>query len=715
MQQTEIPSRVRFGVFEADFKSGELRRAGIKVRIQGQPFKVLAVLLEHAGEVVSREELQKRIWDSETTVDFDHGLGIAINKLRDALGDSAENPHFIETLARRGYRFIAPVSHVEEAVAAAAAAPVIPSSQSQIQKNHSSPVIWWKLTSLLLALLLCGLVAAFYLRPARTKTRRMNAVTYSGRVLEPSIDLDRTSALVTDGARLYFSHIDNARIVLASALIANGEIQEFQLPSEITSPIISALSPDQSSLLVHNASIGDLEQPLWVVPTTGGNAQRIPNILAHDAAWTPNGKLIVYANQNALFLAHTDGSQSQKFADLPGWGFWLRWSPDGSRLRFSIRDASHQTVSLWEIQANGDNLHPLLPGWSQTPSECCGNWTADGRVFAFQSRHAGRSDLWVSDESKSASHEPRQLTNGPLDFQAPASSTQNHKFFFIGTNLSIDLLRLNAASDRFMPIEGTLSLAVLTTYSRDGQWVAWLNRMDGSLWRSRIDGSERLQLTSSQLRIFMMRWSPDNKQLAVMAEEPGNPWKIYLVSADGGGLEPLLTENKNEADPNWSSDGQTIVFGRLPERMSPEPKLKAIYTADIKTRQITEVPGSTGLFSPRLSPDEQFIAAMTLSQRSLMLFDRKSGKWTSLTGHAIADPQWSHDAKYLYFQDDLETGKPIYRLNIATKKTEPVAKLDSLRPLNALDYRLITLAPGDLPVVSASTSNVNLYSIDLDE
>ncbi len=99
----------RFGVFELDLNAGELRKSGVKLRLQGQPLQVLALLLERAGEVVSREELQKKLWPSDTFVDFDHSLNTAINKVREALGDSASSPRYVETLARRGYRFIAPV------------------------------------------------------------------------------------------------------------------------------------------------------------------------------------------------------------------------------------------------------------------------------------------------------------------------------------------------------------------------------------------------------------------------------------------------------------------------------------------------------------------------------------------------------------------------------------------------------------------------------
>ena len=211
-----------------------------------------------------------------------------------------------------------------------------------------------------------------------------------------------------------------------------------------------------------------------------------------------------------------------------------------------------------------------------------------------------------------------------------------------------------------------------------------------------------------------MKWAPDNMRLALMAEEPGKPWKLYLIDSEGGKLNPLMNEDRNEADPDWSADGQSIVFGRLPNRMDPRQP-KAIYLLNLETQKVTEIPGSTGLFSPRLSPDGRYIAAMRLDQRALLLFDRAQNQWATISTHGVGDPTWSHDGRYLYFQDYLEEGKPIYRIAVPSGPAEPVATIANLRPIAAIDYRLIGLAPGDLPVVSARTSSVNLYSVDLRE
>ena len=125
-ERLNASSRVRFGTFELDLDSGELRRSGVKLKLQEQPFRLLAMLLERPGEVVTREEVRERLWSADTFVDFDHSLNTAIKKLRQALGDSAENPRFIETLARRGYRFIAPVGAADMAVRSGPTAPDVP-------------------------------------------------------------------------------------------------------------------------------------------------------------------------------------------------------------------------------------------------------------------------------------------------------------------------------------------------------------------------------------------------------------------------------------------------------------------------------------------------------------------------------------------------------------------------------------------------------------
>ena len=709
---TNGASRVQFGIFEADLGTGELRRSGIRVRLQSQPFRLLAVLVEHPGEVVSRETLQRELWGSETTVDFDHGLGIAVNKLRDALGDSAENPRFVETLAKRGYRFIAPVKAIDPQPlpAGVTATRALVSARGALWSQS-----FWKWTAGLFALACLILGAVLLLRPPVRTPYRIQKITFSGHVLGNDLDVEDFSSSASDGTRIYFSHMENGTPVLAVALIANGEISHIHLPY-IGAPLIGSLSPDGSSLLVRSHLQADPEQPLWIVPTLGGDARRVSNVLAHDATWMPDGQRLLVASGNELTIVGPDGSDPHKLLTTAGLAFWLRWSPDGQRLRFTLRDPKSQTAELWEVAADGSNPRPLFPGWSQPASECCGSWTPDGENFVFQSSHSGHNEIWVQREHPwyRADHAPRQITNGPLDYEAPSTAPGSDRVYFLGANTQIELLRAMPHSAAFTPLDQNLSAAELAQYSPDGKWIAWVNAADNSLWRSRSDGSERIELTTPPLRIFTMKWSPDNRRLAVMGLEPGKPWKIFLIDSEGGKLTPALSEDRNEADPAWAPDGDSIVFGRLPDRMD-NGKDKAIYSLDLNTHKPVKVPGSDGFFSPRLSPDGRYIAAMPLDQRALMLFDRNTQRWTTLTTHGVGDPTWSADGRVVYFQDFLEPGKPIYRIAVPAGKPEQVATIDDLRPIAATDYRLIGLAPGDLPMVTATTPAVNLYEVDLNE
>jgi Tol biopolymer transport system component/DNA-binding winged helix-turn-helix (wHTH) protein len=708
--QQDSATRVQFGVFEADLKAEELRRSGARVRLQSQPFKLLSVLLQHHGEVVSRETLQHELWGADTTVDFDHSLGIAVNKVREALGDSADNPRFVETLAKRGYRFIAPVNVVDSA-----ALPPAPEAAVAPARTRLS-IAWWLAGVLALACVLLGVLFVMR-RPSRAPFRVVQ-ITYSGHVLTNDLDVESFSSSASDGTRIYFSHLDNGNPVLAVALVANGEISYIHLPSAIGAPLIGSLSPDGSKLVVRSHLQAEPEQPLWIVPTLGGDAQRVPNVQVHDATWMPDGRRLIVASGNDLLVVRADGSDLHKFVTTPGLAFWLRWSPDGQRLRFTLRDPKQQISELWEVRADGTHLHPLLPGWSEPASECCGNWTPDGQYFVFQSSHSdnAHSEIWVQRERPwyLADREPRQITNGPLDFAAPSTVPGSDRVFFIGNTAQFELLRAVPNSSAFVALDQNLSAASLAQYSPDGKWIAWINASDNSLWRSRVDGSERIQLTTPLRSIFTMKWSPDDRRLAVMGLESGEPWKIYLIDADGGKPAPILNGDRNEADPSWTPNGESIVFGRLPDRMDNRQP-KAIYSLNLETRKVTEIPSSTGLFSPRLSPDGRYLIAMPMDQSALLLFDYKTARWTTLTRHGVGDPTWSHNGRYVYFQDFLEAGKPIYRIAVPDGKPEPIATIENLRPVTATDYRLIGLAPGDLPVVTARTPVVNLYAVDLKE
>ena len=726
--QEKTASRFRFGLFEADAESGELRKSGVRIRLQAQPFRVLICLLERPGEVVTRDEIQQRLWGADTVVDFDHSLGTAINKLRESLGDSAENPRFIETLARRGYRFLAPVTVAgpqREEGSGWAAAPgaareeTEPSAASPAKTSAAHATRLHVAATVIAAVLLVvgGFVAGLQMRPASNLPPLISQVTFSGRVSPGDPLFESFPGTATDGSRIYFPQIENGRGVLAQALIADGETSTLPLPDELAAPSLGNISPDGSRLLLRNHLATAPEQALWIVSTIGGTARRIPGILAHDATWMPDGQRILYATGDDLYIARDNGTESRKLASLPGRAFWLRWSPDGSRLRLTLLNSETHTSTLWQVNSDGSGAHMLLDNWNSAPAaECCGSWTDDGRYYVFQSARTGNSNIWAIPEHGGLFGSPQQpipITNGPLNYLAPIIERGGRRTFFIGLNTQSELLRYDRGASIFLPYTTGLSTARRVEFSRNADWVAWIRQDDDSLWRSRADGSGRLQLTGRPMQVFMMHWSPDGRQLVLMGRQPGKPWKVYTMDADGGHLQEVLDEARSEADPDWSPDGRLLVFGRLPDLMAEASQPKAIYLVDLATKAMTKLPGSDGLFSPRWSADGKYIAALSIDQKKLMLFDVATKTWRLLTEQNIADPVWSQDDSAIFFHDFAQADQPIYKVAVKTGKVERMADLHDLRSANVIDYRFAGLAPGDVPLVSARMSAANIYAADL--
>ena len=632
-----LSSRLSFGLFEADLKSGELWKEGRQIKLQGQPFKILTVLLENAGEVVSREELQLCVWGPDVVVDFEHSLGSAIKKVREALDDSADNPRFIQTLSKRGYRFIAPVSPLNPLVDVGSRPASVASAQPGLQNDSpqtdpafsthvgSSAQSWRKYTLAVLSfgmgLALAATAYSVWSVPTRSASPlRISQITQEGRVYS-SVDTSFESlpATVTDGTRLFTSSIEQGHDVLSEVTISTGEIRTLLLPDEIASPEINDISPDGTQLLVRSNLSPAPEKPLWIVPIDGGSAFRVSSILAHDATWMPDGRSVLYASGNQLAMVSLDTGKSIPFATTPGRAFWLRWSPNGKLLRFTLIDSENHTSSLWEISGGQHTARPVLRVSGLSPNECCGVWTASGKFFVFQADTDGRTDLWML--KGDATSDPVRVTNGPLYYEAPAAGRKADQVFFVAHDYHSRTEKYDSQQKEFAPLQGFLSHADRVRFSRDLESVVWLDPMD-RLWRAKIDGTDRVQLTPESMRVFLASWSPDGRQLALMARYPGQPWQLFLVNADGGNPERLMREDRNVADPSFSPDGKSITFGGVPDLMGQGNTPRSIEILELSSGRVSELPHSEGLFSPRWSPDGRYIAALALDQQKVMLVRR---------------------------------------------------------------------------------------------
>jgi Tol biopolymer transport system component len=211
------------------------------------------------------------------------------------------------------------------------------------------------------------------------------------------------------------------------------------------------------------------------------------------------------------------------------------------------------------------------------------------------------------------------------------------ELFAIGQSPRAEVVRYNSDTREFDLYLSGISAEGLA-FTRDQQWVTYVSYPDGTLWRSKVDGGERLQLTFPPLHVLLPRWSPDGKQIAFNAVGPGLPWNIYMVPSGGGAPERLFPSDQSQVDATWSPNGKTLAFGTFGILNRP------VYTIDLGSKQVSAIPGSEGLYSPRWSPDGKYIAAITTEHpNKLMVFDLIARKWTQAYGFEMGYPSWSHD------------------------------------------------------------------------
>jgi Tol biopolymer transport system component/DNA-binding winged helix-turn-helix (wHTH) protein len=705
---------VRFGVFEVDLHSGELRRSGLKLKLTGQPFQVLVILLEHAGKVVTREELQKRLWP-ETFVDVDHNLNTAINRIREVLGDSAENPRFVETLPRRGYRFILPLNGAHSAAMSSSAAVGAESVAAATARTYESAAVQREgrqtrsaashYAVVAGALLVCAGLAIYFLTrslplPTVTNSAQLTSdgqaktLTYANELIPP---------LVSDGSRLYFVECAVGGTRLAQVSTEGGETTSF--PAGFRVRRVLDVSPKRQELLALTYDGTQFETALMVLPLPAGAPHRVGDVLAHDASWSPDGKQIVYANGHDLYVSKVDGSEPRKLVTTPdGNAWWPRWSSDGKLVRFTVL-GPYESRRIWEVSADGSRAHPLFSGGNQASDECCGNWTPDGKYFVFQYE----DQLWAVRDAASFLKKPQErvrLTTGPMSMVAPLPGANGKRIFVVAKQPRGQLVRYDRNTLQFVPfLSGISSNGV--DFSKDGQWVTYVAFPEGTLWRSKTDGSERLQLTLPPMKVALPRWSPDGKHIAFLGEGAGRPAKLYIVSAEGGATTQAVPGDRNEGEASWSPDGNSLVFAPL-FWLEGSTEIRFL---DMKSGQVTTLPGSAGYFSARWSPDGRHIAALRANSQTLMLLDLKTQKWQELAKSA-AYPNWSRDGSYIHFVDPYTNEAALYRVRISDRKVEQLATLNSQILAWASAGKWTGLAPDDSPLVLRDTSVEEVYALD---
>jgi Tol biopolymer transport system component/DNA-binding winged helix-turn-helix (wHTH) protein len=716
----EVQERVVycFRDFRLDARERLLKNGERSVPLPPKAFDLLLFLVRNAGRLVEKDVLLHQVWSG---VHVEEGnLAKHISMLRKALDETSDGSACIETIPKAGYRFVAAVSELSsDGLAATVLEPrplLSPDKDEQVKPRR-----WFRMQFLFAGALFFITIAALLawtLAPAPTaRVVRTDRLTRSSRA-------SWAQRVLTDGVRLYFVERIGGRQALASAPIDGGD--SILVPTPFANSIsLLDISPDHTKLLLSGDDRTEGDTTFWTIPVAGGSPKRL-GVMGNDAAWFPDGRRILFTHGLDIYSASEDGSEPRKISTVNGrpWGF--HWSPDGRVLRFTVENAQTQVVSIWEAAADGTHAHqwpgihtPPKPGWLQ--GEAGGVWTPDGRYFVYRSMRGTTTGLWAVREQTGLrgrfNNEPFLLYTFPggLAYLNPLVSFDGKRIFFAAEQESRELVRYDQPTRRFISYLGGIP-ARMVDFSRDAKWAAYYTN-DYHLWRSRVDGSDRLQLGFQSLAAGPPRWSPDGKRIAFRADSSGN-FRIYLISPEGGTPQAITPAEFNRASaPCWSPDGKSLIFGEMPPIPNTVPRPQhAMQRINLETGEVTALPGSEGLNAQDLSPDGQNIIAFTQNDSRLVLFNLASHRITELaSGKSFYAAFWSHDGRYIYFQD-LSAGaeQPISRMRLSDHKIEPIAGLSQFNPADAMAFSFAGLTSDGSPLASVILNRGDLYALNVD-
>ncbi|HVA62937.1 MAG TPA: winged helix-turn-helix domain-containing protein [Terriglobales bacterium] len=703
------PTRWRFGPFELDLEGRQLLENRNPVHIAEQPLRILGLLVAHAGRLVTRQQLQSELWTEGTFVDFETSLNSAMRRLRRVLGDDNAQPRYIATVPGHGYRFIAPVEPLAEPLAAAA----LP-----LDGHRAPPQLallprrsWRRIATL--ALLAFAALAWSALRPLPApRVLRIHALTSSG-------GLDYFVEPATDGTRLYYLQRagDHWDLMQTAGNGATAEVVPLPFPSAQ----LFDVSPDGSERLLGSFQQRGEPMALWRQHVPDGAPIRLDSLFVAEAHWFPDGRHILYVADAAIWRARADGSAPQKLLTLSANPSWLAFSAGGRRLRFTLNDPSG-APALWEWRLGSASAPRPVAG---ALPRCCGQWTRDGRYFLFSAFRNGTWNLWAQRQPAWPfpwrQPAPVQLTVGPHSIWGAFTARTSHHVVFYQSDWHEDPQRLDLLTHQFRPLlpgEDAFQL----NYSRDSRQVAYMDTRDSSIWAGDVSpavaASGLRQLTLPGANDSFPRWSPDGRWIAYASQPVGQPTRAYVVSAAGGASHLIGTaaalRDTDESTPDWSPDGTRLVVAL--ERHRPQlPDLDSLALVQLATGQLTPVPGSEGLSTARWSPDGSALAAFSDDQHRLEVYQFASARWQVVaTGTALSIPEWSADGRYLYYQDLLAPGEPLFRLQRGAWRPQLVADFSPQLRGGVHRCGFLGLMPDGSPMVSFNRAFANLRRATLD-
>lgn len=606
-------SIIRFAAFEVDRRSGELHKHGLRIKLQDQPFKILVALLERPGEMVSREELREVVWGSDTFVDYQHGLNAAVNRLRDALGDSAESPRYIETVARRGYRFIGEVD------VPAGPAQVTP-LQADAGRTPSRKLLW---VGLVLAAAGLAGVGLWMMRG------RGDAGAARLSQISALIGSETMPSLSPDGQQIaYVWNGENERNADIYVRLTDSETA-LRLTNDPGPDLLPSWSPDGHQIAFVRITtegktgvfvvspLGGPERKLLELPgvdhrPAGPETRIVGDLLypmMHRPSWSADGKFLAVSRYSeppepgdgAVLLIPVEGGAARAILVPPSksWYKYPTISPDGRRLAVTLctgltsgpARCRLQVVSLSkDLAPEGKPLTVLADSKSIRGL----TWMPDGDSLIVSGFSLPRFYLWRVSARETA--QPQRIELASHDALWPSVSRDGGRLAYGRSILQADLWKWETGR-KPAPFLSSTARDTFPQLSADGLHIAFQSARGGEMdiWAARTDGTGLVQITKNHgTSNGSPRWSPDGRWLLFDSSGKDGQLDVWVVEAGGGQPRQLTHGPGNSGIPSWSRDGKRMYFN---SDRTGRPEIWRIPIEGGDAEQITRKGGFVGLES----------------------------------------------------------------------------------------------------------------------
>jgi Tol biopolymer transport system component/DNA-binding winged helix-turn-helix (wHTH) protein len=665
--------RVAFDRFELDLRSGELRKDGRKIRLQAQPFQLLALLIENAGEVVTRDEVCRALWQADTFVDFDHSVAAAVSKIREALGDSVEKPRFVETLPKRGYRFIGKIKS-EVPVVMAVAKPLqsvelvpLPAAKAWTSRK-------WTLGLVASAVLVAAAVLFGWLSRKPGDSQPMTVVpftSYPGWETAPSFS--------PDGSRIAFSW-DNGTGNRSGKpgfdlyVKAIGSETVLRLTNHPSEWISSTWSADGTQIAFHRLAADDTG--IYVVPALGGPerkllATHIPYSVAAPISWSSDGKWLAFSDiengrpDGRAFLLNMETLESHEFPHDPSCNHEgnLTFSHNGQELAMlCLHNTSSFEYFVTDLQGKSKRS---LTTRHEFPHGLA--WSGDDKSLI-----VGAEDFYVIRVSDGDVHK-LPVVEG----EWPTISRDGHKLAFSLADDFVNIWRkdLEHPDAPAMQMLASTRQQNNSQYSPDGKHVAFDSARSGTwnVWVADADGGNLVQI-SHEGPAGSPRWSPDSQKITFDMAEPSGLAGVYTADISDRVAHKLKTNVRKADLPYWSHDGKWIYF-RGSEGVGHQ-----LYRCPVEGGDATLLVGSLDLVTSIESSDGKalyFPSRIANSNMMMLALDRSGATPQEVSGmpKVFIYSHWTlvHDGIYFAPQD---SPRSICFFDFATRHTREVFKAD---------------------------------------